>query len=390
MKSIQQRLSLRVQIILIYFGLLASVAPTGYAANFTAADEAELVAAIDGVNTAGAGEHEITLSADITLTAALPALDNPAATRITLDGAGHTLDGAGSGTILTIEAATAVAINNVTLIGGQGARGPTGDWGGAIFNRGELIIENSTLSGNAAAFGGGIANLGDGAPAELLISDTTISGNTAQTAGGGILNSGINGGTASLNIVNSTLSGNSAGAGGGIFGEGNGGNAGANVVYVTLADNTAISGGGGIHVTAVDGNASVTLNATIIANGPDGSPACARPGGALISIGYNLASDDSCNLTQGSDLPAAEANLLPLALNPPGATATHALGFNSQALDRIPIGAVGCGTAFLADQRDEPRPQPAGGQCDIGAFERGPSDAVGFHLYLPVGLKPAS
>jgi hypothetical protein len=350
--------------------------------------EAELNEAIACVNAAGAGSHTITLGGNISLTSSTLALDNPLASGISIQGNGRTIDGAGSGTIFTIEAETSTTINNVFLTGGQGARGPGGNWGGGIFNRGELILTNSALFGNEAAFGAGIVNLGDGSIAELTISDTTLSDNLALTAGGAIHNSAVNGGTASLNIVNSTLSGNSAGAGGGIFGEGNGGNAGANVVYATLADNTAVTGGGGIHVSAPNGNASITLNATIIANGPGGSPDCARPSGALISIGYNLASDDSCNLTQGSDLPSAEANLLPLALNPPGGTATHALGSNSQAVDRVPNGAVGCGTAILADQRDAPRPQPADGLCDIGAFERGPADASDYRLYLPVGLNP--
>jgi hypothetical protein len=77
---------------------------------------------------------------------------------------------------------------------------------------------------------------------------------------------------------------------------------------------------------------------------------------------------------------------LPLALYTPGATETHALSYGSPAIDRIPLGAVGCGTAIAADQRDEPRPQPAGGLCDIGAFERGPGDPLGNNLFLPVNL----
>lgn len=399
MKSnrLSQRLHVRAQFSLILFGVLAFVAPAAHDINsptqtcqlpYTPATEVELNEAIACVNAAGAGTHTISVDDDITLTASTLPLDNPLATGLTIQGNGHTIDGAGSGTIFTIEADTSATINNVTLTGGQGARGPDGNWGGGIFNRGELILTNSALSDNDAAFGGGIANLGDGAIAELTISDTTLSGNTALTAGGGIHNSGMNGGTASLNVVNSTLSGNSAGVGGGISGEGNGGNSGANVVYVTLDGNMAVDGGGGIHIATPNGNASVTLNATIITNGPGGSPDCARPGGALISIGYNLASDDSCNLTQGSDLPLTEANLLPLALNPPGTTATHALGFNSPAIDRIPFGGVGCGTAILADQRDATRPQTAGAQCDIGAFERGPADATEYSLYLPMGIKP--
>jgi hypothetical protein len=405
MKSnrLSHRLHVRAQFSLILFGVLAFIAPAARDINspnqtcqppYTPATEVELNEAIACVNAAGAGTHTISLDGNITLSASTLPLNNPLAAGLIVQGNGRTIDGAGSGTIFTIEAGTSATINNVTLTGGQGARGPDGNWGGGIFNRGELILTNSALTGNDAAFGGGIANLGDGATAELTISDTTLSGNAAGTAGGGISNLGVNGETASLTIVNSTLSGNAAGVGGGIYSEGAGGNAGTIVVLATLAENIATGGGGGIHVTksdvnAMPGNSSVLMNGTIISNSSGGSPNCARiNGGALISQGFNLAGDDTCNLTQNSDLPSAEANLRPLALNAPGTTTTHALGFNSPAIDRIPFGAVGCGTAILADQRDAPRPQTAGGQCDIGAFERGPADAIEYHLYLPVGVKP--
>lgn len=359
---------------------------------FNPATAADLNEAIACVNAAGEGTHTISLAADITLEASTTPLDNPQATQLIVQGNGHTLDGAGSGTIFTIEAGTIALINHVTLTGGQGARGEGGGWGGGIFNRGELTLTNSTLSGNMADFGGGITNFGDGAIAEMTISDTTISGNAAVTAGGGISNLGANGGTASLTIVNSTLSGNEAAIGGGIYSEGAGGNAGAVVVLTTLAENIATGGGGGIHVTksdvnALPGNSSVLLNGTIISKGLGSSPNCARVnGGALISQGFNLADDDSCNLTQPSDWPSAIADLLPLEINPPGTSATHALGFHSQAVDRIPYAAVGCGTEMLQDQRDEPRPYPNNGLCDIGAFERGVNDSVGYTLFLPVGL----
>ncbi|MDQ6745202.1 MAG: DUF11 domain-containing protein [Actinomycetota bacterium] len=47
-----------------------------------------------------------------------------------------------------------------------------------------------------------------------------------------------------------------------------------------------------------------------------------------------------------------------------------ALGAGSAAIDQIPVGTANCpGT----DQRGQARPYPAGGLCDIGAFEAGPS-----------------
>jgi hypothetical protein len=45
-----------------------------------------------------------------------------------------------------------------------------------------------------------------------------------------------------------------------------------------------------------------------------------------------------------------------------------ALGAGSAALDQIP-NASGCQQHISTDQRGVARPQPAGGLCDIGAFE---------------------
>ena len=355
---------------------------------YTAADEAQLNAAIACANAAGAGSHTITLTGDVTLSDATTPLNNPAAAELLLDGDGHQIDGDRHGTVLTIAPGTTARVRDVTITGGLGTRGDSGDWGGGIYNNGALTVENSTLAGNLAARGGGIVNHGDGAAATLTIVRATLSGNAATMSAGGILNVAEGGGSASLNVVNTTLSGNFASAGGGgLYIEANGGNAGANLVYATLALNTATSGGGGIHTATTGGNASVTLAATIIINGQGAGPDCARPSGVIISTGYNVAGDGSCFLTQGSDQPAADAKLQPLTLNAPGSTATHALGPGSAALNRVHFGAAGCGSAITTDQRGAARPAPAGGLCDVGAFEAqsgvGPSD---FALFLPVTL----
>lgn len=355
---------------------------------YTAGNEAALLLAIACVNAAGAGTHTISLTADVTLSDATTPLNNPAAAEIILDGDGHQIDGDRQGTVLTIAAGTKARVRDVTLTGGLGSRGISGDWGGGIYNYGALTVENSTLAGNLAARGGAIVNHGNGAAATLTVTRSTLSGNAATTSAGAILNLAEGGGSALLNVVNATLSGNFASAGGGgLLNESNDGDAGANLVYATLALNTAISGGGGIHTISSGGNSSVTLAASIITNGQGAGPDCARPSGTIISTGYNLAGDGSCFLTQGSDLPAADAKLQPLALNAPGSTATQALGLGSPALNRVHFGAAGCGSAIATDQRGAARPAPAGSLCDVGAFEAqsgvGPGDYV---VFLPVGL----
>lgn len=54
--------------------------------------------------------------------------------------------------------------------------------GGAVYNRGSLLLENSTVSGNLATIGGGLANASANAFAQLL--HATITANTATTGGG--------------------------------------------------------------------------------------------------------------------------------------------------------------------------------------------------------------
>lgn len=496
-----RRLGLLLTLILCLLALLP--AGPARAADLTAGTEAELNAAIAAVNAAGAGTHTITLSADIILTDWSTPFDNPAATAIILDGAGHTIDGGGSDneSILSVAAGTTARVRDITLTNAQASAGggilnegtltvegshitaneaslagggiySTGqltiidttisdnsarNYGGGIVLEGEatgLTMQNSTLSGNEAGYAGGglhainyqaqvivLTNVtfsgnhsaygaggaqffaGDGheltvtitnsrlvnnagyhgalwidssGVAEVTVSGSTVAGNRSTAAdgltlaaSGGIYATAQPGGTTSLTLFNSTVSGNSTGrAGGGLLVAANGGAVGANVVYSTLAENTAAAGGGGIHTTAANGGvASVRLAASIITNGLGAGPDCAAPGvgAAIISTGFNLAGDDTCfpDEDDDSDLIASAVELLPLALNAPAMTPTHALSVTSPALDRIPRGGLGCGTAISADQRGVARPQPTGGRCDIGAFERRPGETPEFRMYLP-------
>ncbi len=533
-------------------------APLDCSLPLTAADADQLTRAILCVNRAGTGQHAITLTADITLTSLLPALNNPEAGELLIEATGFTLTGDAAHTVLTVAPRTNVRLRGLTITNGLGSSGKDGQsaggiynlgrltvtdttirgnrasHGGGIYNRGELTVEesrlsdntavnggggvfnigaltlrDSRLSGNSATAGGGIAALAQSVNATLTLVDSHLDGNTAETGGGvyayadgtgsaalslsntlfeantatvgggaidlfanggrgltaivansrfvdnsggrgGALGAhakngqlaisvghttfsdneageggavaliaesvgttearltqttlsnnratGIGGGaiytyaagqgTADLTVLNATLSGNHAGsAGGGLRVSSDGGTATANVSYSTLAFNTAPTGGG-IHVVSATGSpAEVTLSATIITNEDGAGPDCARPSGSIISTGFNLAGDGTCYLNKTSDLPASAAGLLPLVLNAPGDTPTHALLLGSPAGDHIPPGSAGCGTAVTVDQRGAPRPQSAGGRCDIGAFERQENDLAGFGVYLPLAVK---
>lgn len=86
--------------------------------------------------------------------------------------------------------------------------------GGAIFNQGSLILEKSTIQGNTANFGGGIANLSNNAT--VILDNVTIFENNAEIEGGGIYNQACD----SITIENqSIIIGNAALLGGGISNE---------------------------------------------------------------------------------------------------------------------------------------------------------------------------
>ncbi len=258
--------------------------------------------------------------------------------------------------------------------------------GGGIDNDfGNMTLMNSTISNNTAGvFEGGISNTGI-----LNLTNVTVSGNAATNSGGGIINCG------SLTLTNSTISGNRAinGVSGGI------GNAvaitsggilhlgTAILTNVTVSGNTAALGGGGVvnggviiqgnafrtnmemtNVT-INGNSSpdgggilngvgdIMLRNTIIANSPSGG----NCSGIIISQGYNLSSDNTCNLVATGDRTSTNPLLGSLSDNG-GPTFTHALLPKSPAID-----AADPNNFSPTDQRGVKRPQGIG--PDIGAFE---------------------
>jgi hypothetical protein len=93
------------------------------------------------------------------------------------------------------------------------------------------------------------------------------------------------------------------------------------------------------------------------------------------SLGHNLDSDGTCNLTELTDLPNTDPMLGPLQDNG-GPTWTHALLPGSPAINAIPVadctydddGDPGTPEVPVAeDQRGVQRPQNT--DCDIGAYE---------------------
>ncbi|MBN1342268.1 MAG: hypothetical protein JXQ73_06290 [Phycisphaerae bacterium] len=291
-------------------------------------------------------------------------------------------------------------VGNLTItgavIGGNLARGATGAYsgadgsGGAIYNGGsttaiDTTFENNTAEGGRCGVsyayggdgrGGAIANKASYA---VTLHKCTLSGNVArggeatvpenrgESYGGGAATS-EDGTGAELLLVNCTISGNIAFHGGGVWAH-----SGASLTQCTVTDNLAVLGGGVCSNTA-DDNTGPALAGTIVAGN------IAVSSGADVyqnvqSRGYNLIEDaayatvdvDGGGSTGLGNIIGQDPLLGPLADNG-GATLTHALLSDSPAIDQIPEGINGLGTAPLdVDQRGVSRLDHWLG--DIGAYE---------------------
>jgi hypothetical protein len=225
--------------------------------------------------------------------------------------------------------------------------------GGGVENAGTLTLINTAVRDNDAYNGGGLANLSNGI---LTVINSTISGNAAA-GGGGITNVNV------ITLINSTVSGNTTpgyaadNRGGGLYNWGT----------LTLTHST-VSGNAAGDIGGLGNQGSLILTHSIVAGNPRGGDCGHVLSAQVTSRGYNLDGDGSCRLTASTDLPGVDPLLAPLQKNG-GPTLTHALLPGSPAIDAIPWGTDGCGTTGYSDQRWQARPQPAGGACDIGAYE---------------------
>jgi hypothetical protein len=214
-----------------------------------------------------------------------------------------------------------------STVAGNFALGYHGTAGGIGVN-GDALIRNSTISGNTAAFDGGLALFGHYQANQFLIADTTISGNSALSRTGGIETD------ETTLIANSTIAFNFEGGGtsGGIF---------------------------------VGNDATLRLVSSIVSDNDSGTAENDIGGtsGAQVIGTKNLVRASS--MTLPPDTIRADPMLAPLAANG-GATLTHAIAATSPAVDG--------GTTSYApseyDQRGFGRARLVGGATDIGAYER--------------------
>lgn len=213
--------------------------------------------------------------------------------------AGHqvTLQGTGSGSVVTVQYNVTTTITGRTFIaGGTGTLVDGVLQGGGILNYGNLTVTgDSTVGENSADQGGGIYN-GSGATLTVSGAVTRVGRNTAASDGGGIYNDG----GANLTIDNAEIMLNTAaGNGGGVFN--------ARSATVTVQNNTQIGAntaaqGGGVYTTiGIDTNpGSVTLTDSSVA----GNTATTAGGGIfndgdLVTLNASTVFNNTATVTAG-------------------------------------------------------------------------------------------
>ncbi|MBI3247356.1 MAG: hypothetical protein HYZ50_12720 [Deltaproteobacteria bacterium] len=354
----------------------------------------------------------IVLTVDTTLTTAnnstfgatgLPVISSV----ITIVGNGHTIMRIPADPdqfrLIAINPSGDLTVQDTTLSGGLASVADVIAGGGAILNyNGQLRLEDCTVSGNSAPFGGGVYSHTLHSSTFSLV-NSTLSGNSAYFSGGGVsssthdsstfslVNSTLSGnsayfsgggvssfttGSSMVSLVNSTLSGNSAAFGGGVYTYDN---STFSLVNSTLSGNSADEGGGVYSRTY--STSTVALHQNLIAGNTAPYGDEVRRGNfggnflvndsnlfghngvstAAALSGFSAGITDITATSDGNDPTTLSAILDPTLANNGGPTQTHALPTGSPAIDAAGV----CGLA--TDQRGVTRPQ--GVACDIGAFE---------------------
>lgn len=223
--------------------------------------------------------------------------------------------------------------------------------GGAhVYNHAELSGLRFT-DNSAFVEGGGLWLAGNG---NSFITRTLFEGNQALVDGGGVWTS-----APFLGIANSTLSGNGAPTGtGGAF-------------YIlelahVYAYNVTMAVNGPSETIAKFGD--LTLQNSIVSSSVGLDCVALLENPSIISLGHNLASDNSCvGLDAVGDQSDIDPMLAALASNG-GNTRTHALLPGSPAIDAADTDACNGKLTAGVDQRGASRPDVVG--CDIGAHEQ--------------------
>lgn len=244
----------------------------------------------------------------------------------------------------------------------------TAEEGGAIYKlSGDLIVSDSQLANNVADYGdgGAIWSLDD----KVTIRRSLLAANAATYyglgEGGGIF---MQGGTGELLVTNSTFSGNTAWSGGALLVIAP---AFAAVANATFMDNTATAGFAGVGQVIVTTGAFQLDNSIITHSVANAGDDCSTPivmTGEGNLIDDNAPCPGGANFRLGAITPATISPVL-VNHNGPLTTKTHDLLPGSNAVD---AGLNSCLTLDYDQRYvDRPQDGDADGVaiCDIGAFE---------------------
>jgi parallel beta-helix repeat protein len=251
-----------------------------------------------------------------------------------------------------------VIMNNSALYSGGGI---------FCFESASPTIQNNTITGNYAFLGGGIYCFESSSP---IIQNNAIIGNSADTIHGGG-GGGISCSASSPMIINNTINANAAGGGGGIDAYHY---ASPTIINNVIIDNSAHTPGWGGGIFCYDVSFVTIINNTIVENSaPFGSGIfCGHFADATVvnTILWNKGNEvyitaSSIRITysdvQGGYEGEGNIDLPPKFLRP-----------RQDYYLRPTSPCIGAGTNIGApsfDKDGNPRPNPPGSNCDIGAYE---------------------
>lgn len=250
--------------------------------------------------------------------------------------------------------------------------------GGIGVNRGTATINQSIISGNVSFpsfnfYGAGINIVSS----TVSISDSTISNNknTSGFSGGGGIYATNYFGPVDLTVVNSTISGNVANKGGGIAHKDYGFLSNIRLNNVTMVKNTSSANGGGIY----NDSANFTISQSLVSgnNGSVANELFSNAGNVYLGdfnlFGFNKESGVAGATLGPSDMVPSVTSLSDIInenlADNGGLTPTHALNALGPAIDFVPNKLC----AQVTDQTGKVRPIDANNDgfadCDVGAFE---------------------
>jgi uncharacterized repeat protein (TIGR01451 family) len=265
---------------------------------------------------------------------------------LTIQGPGAnllTVSGNNASRVFNIQPSQTVIISGLTITSGNSVND-----GGGIVNSGTLgLTECAVTNSSSTGSGGGVVNT---AGATMTITGSTLTGNTAPV-GAGVANGG------GLTILNSTISANN--------GRGFTNSAGtATIINSTISGNTE---------PGIEAVATVSIGNSIVANAQNNSPDVE---GTFTSQGNNLIGDkgsstgfaNGVNSDQVGTGGALVNPLLGSLANNGGPTQTHALLPGSPAIN-AGNNTLANNVTLTTDQRGADFDRIANGTVDIGAFE---------------------